>query len=64
MNEARFKELLRVPGIGKKSAQRIMESRRKGITFRKLDELKKLGVVTKRAEAFIQMNRSRQTTLF
>ena len=64
VNEARFKELLRVPGIGKKSAQRIMESRRKGITFRKLDELKKLGVVTKRAEAFIQMNRSRQTTLF
>lgn len=64
VNEARFKELLRVPGIGKKSAQRIMESRRNGITFRKLDELKKLGVVTKRAEAFIQMNRSRQTTLF
>ncbi|BDZ67312.1 radical SAM protein [Methanobacterium ferruginis] len=63
VNEAGFKELLRVPGIGKKSARRIIESRRNGMKFRHLDELKKIGVVVKRAEPFIQLERAHQTTL-
>lgn len=63
VNEASFKELLRVPGIGKKSAQRILDARRKGAKFSKLEDLKKLGVVAKRAEPFIQLNHARQTTL-
>jgi predicted DNA-binding helix-hairpin-helix protein len=50
INRASKKELLRVPGIGPKSATRILG--RKG-KFRSLDELKEVGVVTKRAAPFI-----------
>lgn len=43
--------LLRVPGIGPKSARRIVESRRSGsLSF---EDLKKVGVVLKRAQYFI-----------
>lgn len=63
VNEAGFKELIRVPGIGKISARKIIEARRKGIKFTKYDDLKKLGVVVKRAEPFIQLDRAHQTTL-
>jgi len=43
--------LLRVPGIGPKSAKRIVEARRGGtISF---EDLKKVGVVLKRAQYFI-----------
>ena len=63
VNQASFKELLRVPGIGKISAKKIIESRNKGMKFTKLEDLKKLGVVVKRADPFIQLNRARQTTL-
>ena len=51
INTASYEELLRVPGIGVKSAQRIMMARRTA----SLDfaALKKLGVVLKRAQFFI-----------
>lgn len=51
VNRASYDMLLRVPGIGVRSAQRIMEARR----FGTLDEfgLKKLGVVMKRAQYFL-----------
>lgn len=43
--------LLRVPGIGPKSARRIVEARRSGsLSF---EDLKKIGVVLKRAQYFI-----------
>lgn len=43
--------LLRVPGVGPKSAKRIVEARRSGaLTF---EDLKKIGVVLKRAQYFI-----------
>ncbi len=43
--------LLRVPGIGPKSAKRIVEARRSGsLSF---EDLKKVGVVLKRAQYFI-----------
>lgn len=48
---ADYQMLLRVPGIGVKSALRIVQARRSaGLTF---DDLKKMGVVLKRALYFI-----------
>jgi predicted DNA-binding helix-hairpin-helix protein len=63
LNEASYKELLRVPGIGKISARRIIGFRRKGRNFKKLEELKEIGVNIKRAEIFIKLESSYQTTL-
>ena len=52
--QADYRVLLRVPGIGYKSAERIVNARRMG----KLDfsDLKKMGVVLKRALYFITCN--------
>src|SRR5699024_8391919 len=51
VNRADYHTLLRVPGIGCKSAGRIVKARRIGsLTF---DDLKKMGVVLKRALYFI-----------
>ena len=51
VNKADYETLLRVPGIGVKSARRIVTARRAGsLDF---DGLKKLGVVLKRAKYFI-----------
>ena len=51
VSRADYMTLLRVPGIGVKSAQRIVKARRYGtMTF---DDLKKMGVVIKRALYFI-----------
>lgn len=51
INRADYKKLLRIPGIGVKSAQRIVQARKSA----KLDfgDLKKIGVVLKRALYFI-----------
>lgn len=54
VNRAEYRTLLRVPGIGVKSAQRICGARKTArLTF---DDLKKLGVVLKRALYFITCN--------
>ncbi len=51
VNQADYATLLRVPGIGVKSAQRILKARRSApLDF---PDLKKLGVVLKRAHFFI-----------
>jgi putative DNA modification/repair radical SAM protein len=52
VNRAELHELLRVPGIGPKSAERIMIARRQ--TRLTADDLRRLGVVLKRARYFIQ----------
>ncbi len=51
VNRADYFELLRVPGIGPKSAGRIVGARRSAVLG--FDDLKKLGVVLKRALYFI-----------
>jgi len=51
VNKAAYADILRVPGIGVTSAQRIMRARRAGPL--KLDDLKKLGVVMKRTMYFV-----------
>lgn len=51
INRADYQALLRVPGIGVKSAQRIVKARRNGnLCF---EDLKRIGVVLKRALYFI-----------
>lgn len=51
VNRADYHDLLRVPGIGVRSAQKIVASRRYGsLTF---EDLKKMRVVLKRAQYFI-----------
>ncbi len=51
INTADYHQLLRVPGIGNKSALRIVKARRSGtLTF---EDLKRIGVVLKRAVYFI-----------
>lgn len=51
INRASYQDLLRVPGIGVTSAKRIVSTRR--TTTLRFDDLKKLGVVLKRAQYFI-----------
>lgn len=51
INRADYFTLLRVPGIGTKSARRIVQARRFGNL--RFEDLKKMGVVLKRALYFI-----------
>jgi putative DNA modification/repair radical SAM protein len=51
VNKASLEELLRIPGIGAISAKRIMRQRR--LAAVKYDDLKKMGVVLKRARFFL-----------
>lgn len=54
VNKADYYTLLRIPGVGVKSAQRIVRARKSAnLTF---DDLKKIGVVLKRALYFITCN--------
>lgn len=54
INRAPYERLLRIPGVGVKSARRIVTARRSGsLSF---EHLKKLGVVMKRAVYFITCN--------
>lgn len=54
LNKADYEMILRVPGIGVQSAQRIIQARK----FRRLtsQHLKKIGIVMKRAQFFITNN--------
>lgn len=54
VNRADYNTLLRVPGIGCKSASRIVKARRMGIL--QFEDLKKMGVVLKRALYFLTCN--------
>ncbi|MCM8826103.1 MAG: helix-hairpin-helix domain-containing protein, partial [Candidatus Omnitrophica bacterium] len=54
VNFASMEELLRVPGIGKISAKRIVSCRKENRLIR-LEDLKKLGVVVTRARNFITL---------
>ena len=54
VNRAPYETLLRIPGVGVKSAQRIVSARRYAVLD--LAALKKLGIVLKRARFFITCN--------
>ena len=51
INTASYEQLMRIPGIGHLSARRIMRQRRFAAV--RFDDLKKMGVVIKRAKYFI-----------
>lgn len=51
VNRASYEQLLRVPGIGVYGARRILSARRQATLT--LEDLKKLGIVLKRAQFFI-----------
>ena len=55
INQAGRQGLVRVPGIGPKSAQRILDRRRQG-RFRDLRHLKRVGVAVRRAAPFILLD--------
>ncbi|HRP09146.1 MAG TPA: hypothetical protein PLL69_11740 [Gemmatimonadales bacterium] len=54
LETASYEELLRVPGIGPLVARRLVAERRR-TTFRGLDDLRRLGMVTLRAQGFITL---------
>ncbi len=63
-NFAAYHELIKVPGIGPKSAQRIVALRNgQGKAITRKDELAALGVRIKRAAPFLKINGWRDTTL-
>ena len=62
-NQASYKELLRIPGIGPISAKRIINLRSKKFIFKRRQDLKSVGVVLKRADPYIVLNGQNQTTL-
>ncbi len=62
-NQASYKELIRVPGIGPISAKRIINLRAKKFKFKHREDLKSIGVVIKRASPYLIINGRSQTTL-
>ena len=62
INSAPYTHLIRVPGIGTKSARKII-SIRKNVPFTDKEQLKKLGVVVDRAEKYIKLDGEYQSTL-
>lgn len=61
LNRASREELLRVPGIGLKSAEAILKARR-WHTLRDLGSLEKLGIRSQRAAAFVLLDGRRPPT--
>ncbi|MBE6499947.1 MAG: radical SAM protein [Methanobrevibacter thaueri] len=61
INNAPLVELIRVPGIGIKSAKKIISIRKK-IPFTNKEQLRNLGVVVNRAEPYIKISGEYQTT--
>lgn len=59
VNTAEFDELIQVPGIGIKTAQKIINVR----PIKNVSILKSIGVITKRATPFIELNNLHQTKL-
>lgn len=62
VNSAGFEDLIKVPGIGIKTAKTIEEAKSNGTRFKDLKDLKGYGVILKRATPFIDIG-VRQTRL-
>ncbi|MBC7250992.1 MAG: putative DNA modification/repair radical SAM protein [Anaerolineae bacterium] len=55
VNRASREELLRVPGIGPRSAERIVRLRKRG-KFRELSDLRRVGAIPQRAAPFVLLD--------
>ncbi|MHA1797486.1 MAG: putative DNA modification/repair radical SAM protein [Candidatus Helarchaeota archaeon] len=62
INELNYRDLIKIPGIGPKSASRIVRFNSKFKITSRL-QLKRMGVILKKAEPFIKINGKRQTKL-
>ena len=62
-NNASYKDLIRIPGIGPISAKRIINLQSKKFEFKRREDLKAVGVVLKRAEPYLLINGRNQRTL-
>ena len=60
INESSFEELLRIPGIGPKTAKFISDSKTK---FTRFEDLRNIGVRVDSARPFIELDGKRQATL-
>ena len=60
INRASREQLLRVPGIGPRSVQRILDLRR-GSALREFGDLERGGLLTRRTPPFILLNGRRPT---
>lgn len=63
VNTAKFKELIKVPGIGLKSARRITHLQKQGHKITSLKELQKIGANIKKCKIFVKVGNSYQSTL-
>jgi predicted DNA-binding helix-hairpin-helix protein len=61
LNRAEYAQLLRVPGIGPKGAEAILQARRAG-KLRDLSVLKKLGILAARAAPFVLLDGKQPAT--
>ncbi|MDO5851351.1 MAG: helix-hairpin-helix domain-containing protein [Methanobacteriaceae archaeon] len=61
VNTASYKELIRVPGIGVKSARRIIHMRKQKKEIKHITDLKKIGANTRKCELFIKIKGSYQS---
>ena len=62
-NQASYKELIRIPGVGPISAKRIINLQAQKFEFKRREDLKSIGVVIKRASPYLIINGRSQTTL-
>jgi predicted DNA-binding helix-hairpin-helix protein len=63
VNTAKYKELIRVPGIGLKSARRIRHLQSQGEKITSLKQLQKLGANINKCKIFVKVGGSFQSTL-
>ncbi|MFP4567815.1 MAG: hypothetical protein ACLFN8_02630 [Candidatus Woesearchaeota archaeon] len=64
VNEAEFDELIRVPGIGFKSCERILSARKTGSRISNFSDLRKFGANINFAAPFISIGGKVQSSLF
>ncbi len=63
INNAKFKDLIKIPGIGLKSARRIIHMQKTNNKITSLKQLQKIGANINRCKTFIKINNTYQSTL-